>query len=474
MRAFISPALAWLPHLPSCAARSLPSMRSLLLALASDAPPLKHDTSGWSFAGETAEEARVALSALLQLHHVRLSDLFQQLDGDGSLSLSVAELRDAFRQLGFSGEGHVIDGIFTAIDHDDSGKVGFDEFSAWLQGRTMAPKHASDVAAALSLVPRIESSHAAGDEPWRASRLRQELLHLLTGAQLRCVDLLRAMDRDESGKEGERARSRRGGDQTVSSKEWMLALKRLCGGGGAGAGGGGAGDTGVESHGGDGAGPKLSSDELWYGMTRDAAREAFGKMDKSGDRAVTIVELQRWLDPHATLMAQRSGSQSTRLQSIEAHLSSASLQSSASLPALTKAARAASASSSVVSFADSFWEETLSPPSCQGVGSFSDEASIDSGGSYSPTPLSKRLAAVRSFIEPVTDEASRHRPASRQRPKSSRNRPTGTVASPLTPIRAPNAVRERVWSSRTGETVYKLGPSSMATCPPGFKVMWKR
>ena len=58
---------------------------AFLLALASDSM-LKVDTSSWCFSGASADEARAELKALLKQRNVRLSDIFQQLDDDGSFS----------------------------------------------------------------------------------------------------------------------------------------------------------------------------------------------------------------------------------------------------------------------------------------------------------------------------------------------------------------------------------------------------
>ena len=154
-------------------------------------------------------------------------------------------------------------------------------------------------------------------------------------------------------------------------------------------------------------------------MTRDAAVEAFTKMDRSGDRSISIAELQRWLDPHAKLL--------TTCAAFRANPTSRA----ASAPAL-KARWGA-------------------------------EEVVDTALCYSPTKLETRLAMVRAF-EPRSDEASRRRPPLR---------PLLTNASAKGGLLlAPNSVRERVWSLRKSETTYKLGPSS-TTCPPGFKVAWK-
>lgn len=250
---------------------ALPAMRSYLLALASDTM-LKVDTSSWSFGGESAEKARIGLLTLLRTHSVRLSDLFQHLDDDGSFSLTLAELKDAFWELGFTGGVEVVDQIYALIDQDGSGSIGFDEFNAWVQGRKLAAgPRAEDRARSLSLKGRLQESFDAGDDAWTAARLQRELSAALAREGLRGIDLLKAWDVGTSAGGG----GDKGRDREISFKEYLISLKKLCGGAG----------------------------EQWYAMARAAAIEAFEKMDTSGDRSISVTELCRWLDPHGRLIA---------------------------------------------------------------------------------------------------------------------------------------------------------------------------
>ena len=256
----------------------LPAMRSFLMALASDSM-IKVDTSRWSFGGATPQEARSGLATLLKKHSVRLSNLFQQLDDDGSFSLTLAELKDAFWELGYTGKPEVVGEIFSSLDQDGSGKAGFDEFNAWVHGRKLERNRPEDRAARLSLVPQLQISFDAGDDAWTPGRLQVELNAALGAEGLRGVDLLKAWDcgkLDDKLDDGPSVRSMTAHlpDRQLSQKEYLIAFKRLCGGG-----------------------------ELWYAMARDAAHEAFKMIDKSGDKAIGVAELCRWVDPHGRLVA---------------------------------------------------------------------------------------------------------------------------------------------------------------------------
>lgn len=210
------------------------------------------------------------------------------------------------------------------------------------------------MAAQLSLVGRIQASFAAGEEAWSAGRLRRELFDALTQAGLRCADLLKAWDK---GTKGETAGRR--SDNQISHKEFLVSMKKLCGGA----------DGFEASTDADGV-EQLSSDDMWYGMTKDAAIDAFANMDRSGDKSISVMEMQRWLDPHAKLL--QAGSPLKRRRGA-----------------------------------------TIAP----GL-----EVDSDPAPCYSPTKLSTRLAMVRAF-EPKTEESSRRR-ATRRPPRA----PAGPMA----------------------------------------------
>jgi Ca2+-binding EF-hand superfamily protein len=277
--------ISYMKMLKTVEARTnLPEMRAFLLALSTDSM-LKVDTSSWSFGGADADKVRTALGALLRQHAVRLSDVFRQLDDDGSFSLTREEFQQAFWQLGYKGEAEVVDSIFSALDQDGSSRVGFDEFNAWVHGRRIATgPRPEERAANLSLEPRLRLSADSGDEAWTPSRLQQELGNALAAEGLRGMDLLKAWDRhgdvkggDTGGdKGGERGGGASGGagDRSIDKKEYLMAMKRLCGSG-----------------------------ELWYSMARDAAVESFAKIDLCGDKSISVRELCKWVDPHGRLIA---------------------------------------------------------------------------------------------------------------------------------------------------------------------------
>lgn len=369
---------------------SQPAMRQFLIALAADSM-LTVDTSAWSFDGTTPEEARLNLASLLKQHGVRLTDVFQQLDDDGSFSLSLEEMRGAFWELGFRGQPSVVEQTFAQLDADGSGKVGFDEFAAFVYGRALAAPRSkrSDLAEQLCLAPRIRASVEAGDDPWTATRLRSEMFDALATAGLRCVDLLRAWDKGTAGGVSGIADSIKS-DNQISNKEFMVAMKKLCGGDSESAANAAA--QGAES-------PELlGSDEMWYGMVRDAAVGAFRRMDRSGDKSISVQELQRWLDPHAKLLSGGNGA-----------------------PA--------------------------SPGKRRRSATFAEDPSL----CYSPTKLSTRLAQVRAFEPSTAEMGTKSKPASGRTTRPSR------LGGPVV---APNCVRERVWSTRRVESKSRLGPTS--------------
>lgn len=72
------------------------AIRSFLLALAADSR-IVVDTSDFYFEGDDTESARVNLAAMLERKGVRLTDVFSQLDGDGSGQLTMDEFKEVSR-----------------------------------------------------------------------------------------------------------------------------------------------------------------------------------------------------------------------------------------------------------------------------------------------------------------------------------------------------------------------------------------
>ena len=221
--------ISYLSLLKTVEARtSMPAMQSFLSALARDSR-LSVDTSKWTFGGDTPEEARQGLVALLRESRVRLSDLFQHLDDDGSFTLTIDELHGAFDELGFTGPTAVVSAIFGLLDVDKSGKLGFDEFNAWVQGRKLVVGlRREDQVGHLSLYDALQSSVDAGDQSWSVARLRVELSGALASHGLRCIDLVKAWDK------GARAGAEKAGDSLIHRTEFLIAMKKLCTGGTAG------------------------------------------------------------------------------------------------------------------------------------------------------------------------------------------------------------------------------------------------
>jgi len=357
-----------------------PSMRAFLLALASDSM-LKVDTSSWSFTGETAQQVRDGLCGLLKQHKVRLSDLFQKLDDDGSFSLSLDELKEAFWQLGYSGSPDVIRDIFKLLDQDGSGKAGFDEFSAWVNGRKIiSGPRPKDRASRLSLRDRLQESFDADDDAWSTERLRTELATALAAEGLRAIDLLKAWDKNGTDEDG--VVTKKGtSDHSISHKEYLVGLKKVCGGAG----------------------------DLWYAMARSAAVDAFTKMDRSGDKSISVSELCRWIDPHGRLVAAGRTKSKSGVGS-----------RSNSRAALEPLANGQSNSAD------------RQPTGGEEVGELVGEPAGEQGipCCYSPTKFSTRLAQVRAY-DPDTAHT---RSKKGTRPTAVRRVPLWKPRNPLVPI----------------------------------------
>ena len=67
------------------------------------------DTSGWSFTGETPEQVRDALIALIKTKNIRLSQLFEHLDTSDDNVCERGEWLGSLGAIGFKGDSRVIE-----------------------------------------------------------------------------------------------------------------------------------------------------------------------------------------------------------------------------------------------------------------------------------------------------------------------------------------------------------------------------
>ena len=134
------------------------------------------------------------------------------------------------------------------------------------QKKTLRTQRAR-LADSLRLTDKVDASRLADEPPWNAVRLLAELREMLSSAPIRPP--LTAEDLVKSWDKGTRSGQDKDGDGQVSSREYMIALKRLVDG----------------------------KEDLWYSMLRAGAIEAFYQIDHSSDGSLSKAELCRWIDP---------------------------------------------------------------------------------------------------------------------------------------------------------------------------------
>lgn len=128
---------------------------------------------------------REELVRLLSSHETRLVEQFSVWDRGGDGVLSVRELERGLQSIGFADQPEHVQRLFDEIDIDSSGKIGFREFSAWVQqsAAELATKRSvqasADDTSRLSLSSRAkqqqeqqEQSHSPSSAPssWQAEQ----------------------------------------------------------------------------------------------------------------------------------------------------------------------------------------------------------------------------------------------------------------------------------------------------------------
>lgn len=152
------------------------------------------ERSGWEFAADDAASMRTELTKLLRWHGVRLSELYEAMDTDGSASVSVDEFCHGLTSLlGFRGEPSLLHDVFTTVvDENGDGEVSFEELDAWVRGRAVVQKEHVRVAVRTQLALRPTRY----DDPWDIGRLRMELKAALDAMSLTLDDLLETWDEE--------------------------------------------------------------------------------------------------------------------------------------------------------------------------------------------------------------------------------------------------------------------------------------
>ena len=205
------------------------------------------DTSGWYFTGEDTESARLALKQLLTTNRVKLTDIFRSLDNDQSGQLNQEEFKTAFEEeLGFAGLPVVTLAVWSELDNDHSGSVGFAELDKWVFGGFEGEAH--DTNKNLSLRSKV---HASDDE-WDEPRLKKELVAMIKENEMTVTELVMAWDQS--------------GDNQIAKKELLSIMKKL-----------------------------VADENLWYTVVRSSVIAAFAKMDRGGDGFVNLEDLGEWI-----------------------------------------------------------------------------------------------------------------------------------------------------------------------------------
>lgn len=181
-------------------------MRAFLTALVLDSDPGYIDTSGWTFEGTDPESTRLSFVELLKFNHVSLGDLFTQVfDDDGSNLISQAEFLQGMKEdMGYKGGDTTLVEIWEDLDGDGSGTISLGELSSWTRGRNAA-RHA--------LENVTLDAGSTDEEGWSNERLRLEVNAILEKNGTRAAEIIQVWDAS--------------GDNKISRKEFLVNMRNL-------------------------------------------------------------------------------------------------------------------------------------------------------------------------------------------------------------------------------------------------------
>ena len=99
------------------------------------------DTSGWEIKGKTVDSVRCELRELLAKSGGHVVDLIKLFDTDADTNLLIDDMEfisGMKNRFGYKGPPHVLDELFSALDSDGSGQIGFDELFQFVRGQYAA------------------------------------------------------------------------------------------------------------------------------------------------------------------------------------------------------------------------------------------------------------------------------------------------------------------------------------------------
>ena len=229
------------------------SMQDFFLAMAWDGRrklDIVIDDTQHPFTGSTAEDVRHSLLSLLERNDLRLSDVFREMDDDGSNSSRSTSSNEPLRR---SCDSLAMGEYCTRSSTGRWRWPAHGWFSELQAGKGRKTRVVATSGLEWSLADRVEEEDA-----WDEERLRMELKRVLESGGVSATEMVRTWSDD--------------GNNVLSKSEFLKHLKKLVG---------------------DAA--------LWYSEVRGAAMDAFESIDMMGaagtdDGNLDIIEVCQWLD----------------------------------------------------------------------------------------------------------------------------------------------------------------------------------
>lgn len=157
------------------------------------------DTTNWKVTGDSIDELRTQMRKLINDTGAPVIDIVRKFDVDAERAVTIDQMEflQAMRtHFGYRGRLDVVDQLFSSLDTDGSGVIGFDELYEFIRGKRHSLDKRSKRIRDMTLEPPPNAGYALEDIAWDEAALQLCLHKMMMRHGVSSYDVIRAWDKN--------------------------------------------------------------------------------------------------------------------------------------------------------------------------------------------------------------------------------------------------------------------------------------